>query len=142
MSWLENRELQAKFRCTCKDEVFTTPYICKDGRPESVLCPNCGSRTEDYVGTMPYKRLNFLKETFEKNGRLGIRVRLPDGTVTHRSKTKEDYLNNGDTRSKLTAEAQRASDSIMATHAAQYVRANTNKVHKNIALAKEYTDEN
>lgn len=100
MDWLSDRILTAQFECQrCKGLSYET-YRCGDGRPQRAQdsCPDCSAAPDElvYLGTLPDKSYALSRETYEQNGRKGIRIKLANGKVVHRAASKDHYLRTGE----------------------------------------------
>lgn len=131
MSWLEERKLIAVFNCHFCGNNSEFAYSPKDWpnderRPLIVPCA-CGKDATEYIRTLPYRVGGCVKELFEQNGRLGLRIRDTSGNVSYRSLTKENYLNTGDTTSKLTTGYQEHVDKQAALASRHYEQHRANR---------------
>jgi hypothetical protein len=95
MSWLDaNEPMRLKFECEDGHlEVFESlpADVCYDDQE----C-NCG-KVSKYAGHFPRKTNLMGKVLYEKNGRKAYAISSGNGTITHMSKTKYDYLESAGT---------------------------------------------
>jgi hypothetical protein len=124
MSWLEERELVAEYRCKHCGQVEYMRFQARDPVPEAqyvMACANalgnfCAVTAEDespracafeFKGTLPYKLGGLARVEYEHNGRKGIRITDSHGGVQHRAKSKDTYMRTG----KIPADVPQTVDS-------------------------------
>jgi len=90
MSWLDaNEPMRLKFECEDGHlEIFES--LPADVSYDDQEC-NCGKPSK-YAGHFPRKTNLMGKVLYEKNGRKAYAISSGNGTITHMSKTKYDYL--------------------------------------------------
>lgn len=127
MSWLEELEYTHVYLCP-GGHVFER--VAKEKPGDTLTCPENGCGQEAaYKGFRPMKIGGHARIQKEKNGRIYYETNDGKGKVSRISKTKYDYLESGDTRSKITEEYKR--------HVQDKQMTDFNKFRYNNALKKE-----
>jgi hypothetical protein len=110
MTWLEERELVAEFKCPESGDTVRVTYRAGDGLPEAPK----SDRKLVYVGTLPYHMGGATKVEYEQNGRKAFCINDGNGNIQYRSKSKEHYLNTGEIPKDIkTSENSRAETDFM-----------------------------
>jgi hypothetical protein len=136
LSWLNNIERVFTYACPKGSiyEVIGTQYTDEATEP----CPCCGVKGT-YQG---FKNKDSIllaqavrKETFDQNGRKGVKITDRNGKTTYMSQTKYDYIETGDTNSKITPGFQEALNN-QDDKQERYLKAETNKRRGRVSTAK------
>ena len=115
MSWLNEGDTTYRFRCLACDEIthinIATEVDQDIVRATEVECEHCKNDVGCvYAGFEPRTINQMTKITFEKNGRVGVKVVHGDGKIAIRSKTKDNYLQGKKCESVLTKGCEEASN--------------------------------
>jgi len=99
VSWLEELEYDFQYKCSnghvsC---IRSTTHV------EEIICFHCDEKAV-YQGFLPLQLRMGTRVQKEKNGRIYYEMNDGKGNVSRISKTKLDYLEKGDTSSKITNE--------------------------------------
>lgn len=106
MSWLEERELVAEYRCKHCGQVEYQRFQAREPVPgvDALSDLPCAVSPEDepprscafeFKGTLPYRLGGMAVVEYEHNGRKGVRITDSSGMVQHRAKSKDTYLRTG-----------------------------------------------
>lgn len=101
MSWIADREI--KYRYRMPDETLRLLILKADqDAPQEHTFED--GQVGVYCGFEPdvVQQTNIVE--FDKNGRKAVRIRNPDGTVRHVSKTKLNYMKTGRIENEYTKE--------------------------------------